>query len=534
MEFDYIVVGAGSAGAVIAARLSEDPSVRVLLLEAGAASHPLRAMPASYALLIDNPRANWRYRSTPEPGTRERVIPVPRGKLLGGSSAINGLVYVRGQAQDYDGWAALGNPGWAWRDVEPLFRRMEAYQHAGEDGLRGSTGPLRISEADRRNRLYEALFAAGESLGIARNPDYNALVQEGFGMAQGTVWRGRRMDTGACYLAPSRARPNLTVLTAATAERLAIEDRVCRGVYFRQRGQHAAAWARREVIVCAGAIASPQLLECSGVGQPAVLRAAGIAVTHALPGVGENLRDHLMSRVRWRLRVPECSYNTRMKGLARMAEGLKYLLGRTGFLAEPGAAMLGFARSRPGLDRPDVQLTFAPLIVKNPAKRQLEDFPGMTMACYQLRPQSRGSVHITRPDASTPPAIRFNFLDHAEDRQALVDGMRLVRRLFEAPALEAFRGEELTPGPSVRSPQDWLDHIRGTAETAFHPIGTCRMGTDEHAVVDADLRVRGLERLRVADASVMPTMPSGNTNAACIMIGEKAADLIRSAHRQPA
>lgn len=529
MEFDYIVVGAGSSGAVIAARLSEDPAVRVLLLEAGRASHPLRSMPASYALLIDHPGANWRYRSVPEPGTRNRVIPVPRGKLLGGSSAINGLVYVRGQSADYDDWAALGNPGWAWRDVLPLFERIEDYRDASGARLRGSGGPVRISDADARNPLYRAVHAAGESCGIARNADYNGPSQEGFAMAQGTVWRGRRMDTYECYLMPAQARENLTILTRATARRLLIEHGVCTGVEFEREGHLERAHARREVVVCAGAIGSPQLLEVSGIGNPSVLQAAGVALVHRLDEVGENLRDHLMSRIRWRLRVPECSFNSRMRGLQRYREVLKYLLGRTGFLAEPGAAMLGFVRSRAGVERPDLQLTFAPLIVRNPRKRQLEDFPGMTMACYQLRPHSKGSVHIAAADPCTAPAIRFNFLDHEEDRRVLVDGMRLIRRVFDAPALQDFRGEELTPGPSVVSGSDWLEHIRATAETAFHPIGTCRMGGDAHAVVDPELRVRGLRGLRVADASIMPTMPSGNTNAACILIGEKAADLLRSA-----
>lgn len=523
--FDYVVVGGGSAGAVLAARLSEDADVRVLLLEAGRARHPLAFMPVSYALLIDRPGANWCYRSEPEPGTRQRSIPVPRGKMLGGSSSINGLVYVRGQREDYDEWAGAGNPGWGWQDVEPLFRRLEDYP-SGDPAWRGHGGPLRLSEVSESNPLYDALFAAACSCGFDANPDYNGPRQEGMGRVQASVAAGRRMSTDHCYLRPALGRPNLQVLTEASVQQLLLRKGACRGVRYRRHGVVHEVAARREVVLCAGAIGSPQILELSGIGSPAVLAAAGIPVTHALPAVGEHLRDHLMGRMKWRLQVAEVSHNNRVRGLRGLREVLRYLAGGGGYLGQPGAAVLGFLRTRPELARPDVQLTFAPIVVKNPKKRQLEDFPGMTMGCYQLRPRSMGSVHVRSSDADRPPAIRFNFLDDPLDRRTLAEGMQLARRIVECAALDAYRGEELFPGPGVRSTEELVTHLRQCAETAFHPIGTCRMGPGEDAVVDASLRVHGIANLRVADASIMPTMPSGNTNAASIMIGEKAHALL--------
>jgi choline dehydrogenase len=528
IRYDYIIVGAGSAGAALAARLSEDAKNRVLLLEAGQASHPYSRFPISFGLLLDNPAANWRYSSTPEPNTNMREIPVPRGKVLGGSSAINGLVYVRGQPLDYDTWAQMGARGWSWQEVAPIFRRLEDYE-GGDDGVRGAGGPLHVSEVPDQNPLYDALFEAGVAAGFRRNPDYNGAEQEGIVKTQTTIRRGVRQSTARSHLMPARGRANLHIVTEAMTTGLLFEGTRCVGVAYSRGGQTVEARAGREVILCAGAVATPQLLELSGIGRPEVLGAHGITVRHALPAVGENFRDHLNARIQWRVKVPGVSYNTRAHGMALVGEALRYLFTRGGFLSLPSAPMLAFLKTRPELETPDVQMHIVPYAIKNPKKRQLHKFPGMTMACYQLRPESLGSIHIRSADPHDQPAIRFNFLADAIDRRTMVDGFRIMRRIVGAAPMDRYRGEELSPGPAVQSDDEILDWIRKNSETAFHPIGTCRMGPGPNTVVDDHLRVHGLGGLRVADASIFPTMPSGNTNAPSIMVGEKAADLIRAA-----
>jgi choline dehydrogenase len=525
-EWDYIVVGAGSSGAALASRLSEDERTQVLLLEAGKAGHPYSRLPISFGLLIDHPGANWRYFSEPEPGTANRSIPVPRGKLLGGSSAINGLVYVRGQPLDYDTWAQMGARGWSWADVEPVFRRMEDYQEGGEG--RGVGGPLGVSEVPDQNPLYDALFAAGEAAGFPRNPDYNGPNQEGVVKTQATIRRGRRMSTAHCYLRPARHRPNLRIVTEAPTRRLLLEGRRCVGVAYEQGGREVEARCGRAVILCAGAVATPQLLELSGIGRPEVLQAHGIEVRHALPAVGENFRDHIIARVMWRLKVREVSYNYRARGVRLFGEVLRYLANGGGFLSLPSAPLLAFLRTRPELATPDVQMHIVPYAIKDPKRRKLQDWPGMAIGCYQLRPESMGSIHIRSADPNQHPAIRFNFLADPIDRQAMVGAVKMARRIMEQKPMEPYRDSEFSPGAAVASDDEILDWIRRNSETAYHPIGTCRMGPGPNAVVDERLRVHGLEGLRIADASIMPTMPSGNTNAACIMIGEKAADLLRA------
>ncbi|HYM30679.1 MAG TPA: choline dehydrogenase [Candidatus Cybelea sp.] len=527
IRFDFIVVGAGSAGAALAARLSEDARNQVLLLEAGRASHPYTRFPISFGLLLDNPAANWLYRSTPEPNTNNREIPVPRGRVLGGSSAINGLVYVRGQPLDYDTWAQMGARGWSWQDVAPVFRRMEDFER-GDGAVRGAGGPLHVSEVPDQNPLYDALFEAGVAAGYRRNPDYNSEDQEGIVKTQATIRRGIRMSTAHTYLRPARRRANLHIVTEAVTLRVMLEGTRCVGVVYERAGQAVEARAGREVILCAGAVASPQLLELSGIGRPEVLRTHGIAVRHELPAVGENFRDHLIERIQWKVTVPSVSYNTRAHGVALAGEALRYLFTRGGFFSLPSAPMLAFLKTRPELETPDVQMHIVPYVIKNPKKRQLHHFPGMTMACYQLRPESLGSIHIRSADPRDQPAIRFNFLADPIDRRTMVDGFRMMRRIVETRPMDKYRGAEFSPGPDIQSDDEILDWIRRNSETAFHPIGTCRMGPGPNAVVDDHLRVHGLAGLRVADASIFPTMPSGNTNAPSIMVGEKAADMIRA------
>jgi choline dehydrogenase len=531
--YDFVVVGAGSAGSVMANRLTESGRWRVLLLEAGRESNPKSIIPASFGFLIDDPAANWRYQSQPEPGTANRQIPVPRGKLLGGSSSINGLVFVRGQPLDFDTWAQFGNRGWSFEDVLPVFKRMENFE-SGADELRSQGGPLHVSEVPDQNPLYDAWFAAGEEIGIARNRDYNGADQEGLCKTQTTIRNGRRMSTAYCYLRPAKARANLRIVANAQATRLHVTNKRCTGVTYKLGDQSITANAANEVILCAGAVATPQLLELSGIGGPQLLADQGIDVVHELTGVGENLRDHINARIQWQVTRGGVSFNERLKGLNRVFEGLKYVISRGGFLSLPSAPLLGFLKTRKELETPDIQLHLVPYTVKDPKRRLLQDTPGMTISCYQLRPESLGSIHIQSPDPTDQPAIHFNFLSDPIDQRTMVDGFKLVRTLVNARALDGFRGDEISPGSAAETDEQILAWIRGNSETAYHPIGTCRMGPADNAnsVVDNELRVHGLAGLRIADASIMPTMISGNTNAGCIMIGEKASDMARAMHGQ--
>lgn len=527
-NYDYIIVGAGSAGAVLAARLTEDPRTRVLLLEAGRANHIYSRLPVSFGLLIHHPGANWLYESDPEPGTANRAIPVPRGKLLGGSSAINGLVWVRGQPLDYDTWAQMGARGWSWQDVAPLFNRIEDFETRGAQG-RGNGGPLHVSIVPDQNPLYDALFKAAAEAGYRVNPDYNSKDQEGISKTQASIKRGRRMSVSHCYLEPAKRRQNLRIVTEASVRRVLLEGRRSVGVVYEHGGQTIEARANREVILSAGAIATPQLLELSGIGRPEILKAHGIDVAHALPAVGENFRDHINARIIWRVKDPRVSYNTKARGVGAVTQALKYAATGGGFLSLPSAPLVAFLKTRPEVATPDVQMHLIPYSIKDPKRRKLQDFPSMTVACYQLRPESLGTVHIRSADPDTHPAIRFNFLGDTIDQRTMADGFRMMRRIVESPAMDHLRGEEFSPGKQVETDDQILTWIRNNSQTAYHPIGTCRMGQGPNTVVDERLRVHGIEHLRVADASIFPTMPSGNTNAPSIMVGEKAADLIRSA-----
>jgi choline dehydrogenase len=522
-QFDYIVVGAGSAGAVIASRLSEGGRHRVLLLEAGREGHFWSGIPVGFAKLIDNPAANWLYDSEPEETTRGRRIPVPRGKLLGGSSSINGMVFVRGQSHDFDHWAQLGNRGWSYEDVLPVFRRMESFE-GGESEHRGAHGPLKVTVNRESGPLVDALFAASEEVGIRANADYNAAEQEGIGITQATINRGRRMSTARCYLDPARSRANLEITTNALARELLLEGTRCVGVRYEEQGVIHEARAAREVIVSSGAINSPQLLELSGIGQPDRLQALGITVRHALAGVGENLREHYAPRMKWSVTRPGVTYNETMRGVGLVREGLRYLFGRRGFLAMSAAPVRAYVRSRQELQGPDIGISFSAFLMA--PNYRLAREPGLTAITHQLRPESRGSIHLKSSDPREAPAIRYNFLADALDRQVTLAAVRITRSIIEATAMDGLRGGEIAPGKDIQDDDAVLDWVMRTAETTYHPVGTCKMGSDPMAVVDERLRVHGLAGLRVADASIMPTLTSGNTNAPSIMIGEKAASML--------
>jgi choline dehydrogenase len=526
--FDYIVVGAGSAGSVLANRLSANPKYRVLVLEAGRESHPWSRIPVGFAKLIENPAANWLYSSEPDMGTGNRRIPVPRGKLLGGSSSINGMVFVRGQAQDYDTWAQLGNRGWSYREVLPIFRDMESYQGSADDEYRGRNGPLKVTESNETGALYDALIKAAGQVGIGYTKDYNGAAQDGIGMTQMTIRSGRRMSTAVCYLDPARSRSNLTIQAQALTECLLLEGKRCVGVRYSADGQMREARANREVIVSAGSINSPQLLELSGIGQPDLLQGLGIEVRHELRGVGENLRDHYSPRMKWT--VPASlgmTYNDKGRGLGLVWQALKYALTHKGLLGLPASPIRAYVRTRVGLDAPDAAISWIPFLADPNFK--LAKRSGITAIMNILRSESTGSIHISSKTPKTPPAIRFNFLSAQLDRDVTLEAMRMTRRIMTAPAMQGIATDELMPGAKLQSDDELLDWVRKNAETTYHPVGTCKMGSDRTAVVDDQLRVHGMEGLRVADASIMPTLTSGNTNAPSIMIGEKASRMVLAA-----
>lgn len=525
--YDYIVVGAGSAGAVVANRLSADPRNKVLLLEAGAPSHPWSRIPIGFAKLINNPAANWLYSAEPEPTTNGRRLPVPRGKLLGGSSSINGQAFVRGQAQDFDTWAQMGNKGWSYDDVLPFFKKMESYQGGGDDRFRGREGPLRITDPKPALSLYQALIQAAGQVGIPHNPDYNGASQEGIAMSQASIAGGWRMSTARCYLDPIRKRPNLHVVTNALTESLLLNGNRCTGVRYSLAGQTTEARAAGEVIISAGSINSPQLLELSGIGQPERLQTLGIAVAHELPGVGENLRDHYAPRTRWLIGRRGATYNDLGRGLPLVGQALRWAVTGKGMLGMVAAPMRAFVKSRPDLEAPDLLLGWVPMLTQpGPVGPVLSKQSGMTCYAHPMRPESKGTIHIASADPRQPPAIHFNFLSARIDAELTVAAVRIARALMNAPAMADFNLTEVAPGPDAQADDEIIDWVRRAAETTYHPVGTCKMGQDPMAVVDARLRVHGIAGLRVADASIMPALTSGNTNAPAMMIGEKAAAMV--------
>jgi len=530
--YDYIVVGAGSAGAVVASRLTESGRHRVLLLEAGTQGSNFfwSKVPVGVSKMIDDPAVNWCYSSEPDEGSGGRRIAVPRGRMLGGSSSINGMVYIRGQAQDYDHWAQLGNRGWSFQDVLPIFKRMERFE-GGSDEFRGRDGILPVTHTPRHKvPLLEKIIEAAEKMGLPYNPDQNGATQEGVGMSQVTITKGRRQSTAFCYLDPARDRANLRIDQGAIAESLILEGRRCVGVRYSVNGQKREARATREVIVSGGSINSPKLLELSGIGQGERLRALGIAPLHELPGVGENLRDHYSPRMKFEITGRNLTFNDNARGWRLAREALKYALFRDGFLASTAVPIRLYFRTRVGLETPDATISIAPFLYEMVGKeRRVSAQKGITMNVNVLRSESTGSVHIKSADPAEPPAIRFNFLSTEHDRTGIVNVLRKGRELMATSPLKEVTGKEIAPGAHLQSDADLLEWVRNNAETTYHPVGTCKMGNDPRAVVDPELRVHGIAGLRVADASIMPTLTSGNTNAPAIMIGEKCAAMVLAA-----
>ncbi|MGI9521120.1 MAG: GMC family oxidoreductase [Hyphomicrobiaceae bacterium] len=525
-QFDYIIIGGGSAGCVLANRLSERPSNRVLLLEAGGEdSNPWIHIPAGFQKLIFHPKLNWNFETEPESNVNGRRIPIPRGKVLGGSSSINGMLYVRGSAIDYNGWAQLGNRGWGYEDVIPYFKKAETFERGG-GALRGDAGPLNVADMPERHGMIDAFIEAGVECGYEANPDYNGDRQDGFGYYQVTQKDGKRHSASKAYLEPVRSRSNLQVETSAYARRILLEGKRAVGVSYGAKGQLLEARAGSAVIVCAGAVQSPQILELSGIGAPNVLKSCGIHVAHELKGVGENYRDHYASRISWRVKQ-RVTLNEQTRGLSLIKEAIRYAFVRRGALTWTAGIGHGFIKSRPELDTPDCQFFFAHGSF-DANTRKFHREPGMTIGVYQCRPESRGSIHIKSPDPASPPAIVPNFLSDPIDQATLIGGMRVARRVGEAEALAKYRDFETNPGSGCESDSDLLQYARDTGSTTYHVMGTCKMGPriDPMAVVDDRLSVHGLEGLRVVDASVMPTMPSGNINAPVTMVAEKAADMV--------
>ena len=527
MQYDYIIVGAGSAGCVLANRLTADGRYSVLLLEAGPPdAYPWIHVPIGYAKTMFDARYNWCFYTEPDPGMNGRKIYWPRGKTLGGSSSINGLIYVRGQREDYDRWAAAGNAGWSYDDVLPYFKRLE-HSVGGDPAYHGRDGPLWCSPIGRRHELIDAVIAGAGELGIARNDDFNGAAQEGAGYYHLSTRRGWRCSTAVAYLKPARRRENLRIETGTQATRIAFNGRRAGGVSYRRRGDEHTARARREVLLCAGAVQTPQLLQLSGVGPEALLRSFGIPVVHELPGVGENLQDHLQARVIYECTRPITTNDDLASFWRTIGMGIDYLFTRDGPMAV-GINQGGiFARACPDATTPDVQFHIATLS-SDMAGSPTHAFSGFTMSVCQLRPQSRGWVRIRSADPLTAPAMQANYLSTQADRETLIAGIRLARRLAATGALSPYVKCEYRPGPDVESDADLLEFARNTGGTIFHPSGTCKMGEarDRHAVVDPELRVHGVEGVRVVDCSIMPTLTSGNTNVPVIMIAEKAADLI--------
>ncbi len=537
-DYDYIIVGAGSAGSVLANRLSEDPANKVLLIEAGGSDRRFFIqMPIGYGITYHQKTVNWMYMTEPSPDADNKPSYWPRGKVMGGSSSINAMVYVRGNPKDFDEWSEAGNPGWSYKEVLPYFKKMESWQN-GADNFRGGDGPLKVSEVSKQlHPLCDNFLSAAQEIGMKLNPDMNGEKQEGVGNYQITTHKGQRMSSSRAYLWPINHRSNLTVLKKALVTKVLIKDKKAYGVKYLKSGKINELLASREVILSAGSINSPQLLQLSGVGPKKILEQVSVPLVHDSPAVGENLQDHLGVSYFYKSKVPTLNDELRPV-LGKIYQGLRYIFSRRGPLSLSVNQSGGFIRTSDNLKKPNIQLYFSPVSysLESPDKRAMmspDPFSAMLLGISNCSPRSRGSVHLRSSDPSSPPIIKPNYLSNESDVKDLLEGVKILRKLVKTESFRTVIGEEFRPGPQCQTDEQMIQHIKDTVWTVFHPSSTCRMGPDPKSnVVDSNLKVYGIEGLRVADASIFPQLVCGNINAATIMVGEKASDLILKDQRK--